>query len=374
MKPFLSRLICAIISVFLIVDVLTLKRDDGLETFGIRRLQPIGRHPYSYTRARGIRRQDWLAQLPQPPPNEITDPTPKLSKRGKPWTAVQDEVLQAKREQGLSYKQIRKEIFPDRSLGALRNRYSELRRGQTALTKGERIDSWTTKDDRRLLDLNKGKISWRDLREKHFPDRTPSAIKARYFALTQDPSVPKAERKNGWTTDDENRLLDLKVEQDVTWRDLKKHFPGRTLGAIKARYYALTRDPSVPDGERKDAWTTEEDERLVKLREEDGLSWPDVDKYFSGRSKGALQMRYHKLTSDPAASREKARVLWTPEEDDRLLMLIQEGTFTWEEMAEDFPGRSARALIMRHYKLKQRKKDREEQRQEYLKKKKKKGN
>lgn len=42
-------------------------------------------------------------------------------------------------------------------------------------------------------------------------------------------------------------------------------------------------------------WDSEEDERLRRLREENGLGWPVIATYFEGRTAAACQIRYYKF-------------------------------------------------------------------------------
>jgi hypothetical protein len=48
-----------------------------------------------------------------------------------------------------------------------------------------------------------------------------------------------ARTRTPWLKLDEERLLSLRDKMLMSWNDVTKRFPERTLGAVKARYYAL---------------------------------------------------------------------------------------------------------------------------------------
>ena len=47
-----------------------------------------------------------------------------------------------------------------------------------------------------------------------------------------------------WLESDEQRLLSLKDGQRMEWEEVFKRFPNRTPGAVKVRYYALRKKDS----------------------------------------------------------------------------------------------------------------------------------
>jgi hypothetical protein len=47
-----------------------------------------------------------------------------------------------------------------------------------------------------------------------------------------------------WLESEEALLLSLKDKQGMNWEEVCERFPGRSLGAIKLRYYTLRKRPS----------------------------------------------------------------------------------------------------------------------------------
>lgn len=69
----------------------------------------------------------------------------------------------------------------------------------------------------------------------------------------------------------------------------KRCFGRRTVGASPVA------EASMQDGRKpssRERYTAEEDETIVRLKEEEGLSWTDIEAEIPGRSKGALKLRY----------------------------------------------------------------------------------
>ena len=122
-------------------------------------------------------------------------------------------------------------------------------------------------------------------------------------------------------------LLATRTSQDSYARHSKRH-------AFSA--------PSAPKlFRRAQRWTAGEEKRLLELRGE-GKSWNELIEYFPGRTWRALQTKYSDLTGNPSALTRRV-VPWTPEENKRVLELVEAGK-SWNEIAEDLPGRTVRAI------------------------------
>lgn len=82
------------------------------------------------------------------------------------------------------------------------------------------------------------------------------------------------------------------------------------------------------NGER---WTFDEDRQLLGLLKE-GKSRAFISKIL-GRSIAAVSARMAVLKSFEPVSHQRSR--WTPEEDERLAGLVENGA-SWEEIADEF--------------------------------------
>ena len=199
-------------------------------------------------------------------------------------------------------------------------------------------ERWTPDEEELLLELREQqRLSWKEILE-YFPTRNWRALAAKYHKLTHDSSTigkKTAKRPEAWTREEHERLVELR-EMNVSWDELTEIFPGRSVTAIKSQYYRLT-SPTPKDVIER--WTAEEDSYLSQLGEE-GLSWDERETLFNTRFKtssdrrtlGALQARYSYL-------RPSARnVQWTTEQDNYLLQLGEEG-LPWNERTSLFNAR-----------------------------------
>ena len=167
-------------------------------------------------------------------------------------------------------------------------------------------------------------------------------------------STPKLDKgakiKRGllWTAEEEERLVRLR-EEDRSWEELAEYFPGRTWQALASKYYKL-KGLSEPKAEVKH-WTTEEDETLLELKEKNE-PWGDIVKRFPERSPAAIRSHYTYLRRDQSLAPASTWKPYTDEEKELLLKVAGTDT-TWSERAKQFPGRSGRSLKSQYAKLKQ---------------------
>ena len=75
-------------------------------------------------------------------------------------------------------------------------------------------------------------------------------------------------RKSPWTAEEDSQLLSLYEAHGAKWSMIARAIPGRTDDACSKRYREAL-DPNL----KKDSWTREEDEKLIKLYAEIGGKW-----------------------------------------------------------------------------------------------------
>lgn len=162
-----------------------------------------------------------------------------------------------------------------------------------------------------------------------------------------------------WTSDDIDRLFDLRETKKLRWKEIAWLFPGRDAKACSATYSKVRakrraeaeRPPVLPEPEPvyREGWTDKETERLIQLRECGRRSWADIDRTLCRRP-GSSRMKYHTLIAageaavnilvgvhdirQPVAS-QKAR-------DDRAARAaLNHTTLTAAFFGDPLPGQSA---------------------------------
>ena len=159
-------------------------------------------------------------------------------------------------------------------------------------------------------------------------------------------SEPKLFRRaEQWTPEEEERLVRLRNE-GLSFAEMVPFFEERSYGAISNKYYRLTRDEPTTRPTGKE-WTEEEKERVLRLRDE-GLTWDEMVPFFEGRSYDAINTMYYRLTQDPSA-RQSTRTSWNRQENE-LLMGLMERDASNNELLENFSGRTLGA-IRRQYRM-----------------------
>jgi hypothetical protein len=106
------------------------------------------------------------------------------------------------------------------------------------------------------------------------------------------------ERKGKWTAEEDDKLIRAAGKYALTrWKAIAELIPGRTKIQCWNRWqYAL--DPSIVRiTERKGAWLTEEDDKLVSAVEKhNGKNWAEIAALVPSRTKRQCMDRWHKYT------------------------------------------------------------------------------
>ena len=160
-------------------------------------------------------------------------------------------------------------------------------------------------------------------------------------SVTSKPKFVK--RTQRWTQDEMERLLELR-EQQLPWEEIHEHFPERTWQAIVIKHSKLTRGRSVPKKKRGRLWTEEENEFLLKLVEAE-VSWMEIAGNFPERTVAGIRSHYRYLRR--GLLRPKLyKAPWTAAEDKLLIELEEEGR-PWKERVVLFDNRSLPAMQQR---------------------------
>ena len=206
-------------------------------------------------------------------------------------------------------------------------------------------------------------------------------------------SAKTSARSIRFALEEDAQLIKLKEIDCVSWERIASHFPGRTAYAVQCRYskkllrqkhearYTLVNQGhrfeenanGVPSfAARSKDFAEEEDELLLKLRDEDGLDdWEVVARSFLGRSAQILERRFHELEKhcrDGKPKRKAKRVLdpttrmfyrYSAEEDELIVKLREVDKLSWSALAQRFPGRNVIALQKRYVREQAKKKQKQ---------------
>jgi len=178
---------------------------------------------------------------------------------------------------------------------------------RTDLLKGR----WSSDEDARLLalvadnrDCESGEINWPRIVNQMRDRTTTQCIHRFYKAL--DPSI-----KRGRWTPDEDELLRLGVSiHDRDWYLVRNWVPGRTDMQCRERWMNVLA-PEL----KQDAFSAEEDARLLQLVEEAGGpgQWASLQsKHFPERTDNQLRRRYLQLTTATPSTKPTPRTTAGP--------------------------------------------------------------
>ena len=159
----------------------------------------------------------------------------------------------------------------------------------------------------------------------------------------------KVFRRAHWTSDEEQHLLNLRNQQQKSWDEINEIFQQRTWQALVAKYYRLTGDLSTTDKPPKNSpWTYKEDKLLMELVKA-STPWEQIAKKLPRRTEKAVRSRYYYLTKDKSVPKVIYRP-WTAEEDKLVVELVEAGV-PLKERVKFFNDRTVEALEQRSKKL-----------------------
>mmetsp|Transcript_55589 Transcript_55589/g.82328 ORF Transcript_55589/g.82328 Transcript_55589/m.82328 type:complete len:563 (+) Transcript_55589:153-1841(+) len=153
---------------------------------------------------------------------------------------------------------------------------------------------WTEEEDRRLVAMVKqhGPQNWRTI-ANGVGSRTPAQV-AQRWRKTLNPELVKV-NKGKWTKEEDDKLRALIAKHsDKNWQAISDGFDGtRTVKHCRERWLKHI----SPDLKHNEPWTVEEDNILLRMREQMGYNgWAEIARSLPGRTDNAVKRRYRSLT------------------------------------------------------------------------------
>lgn len=272
---------------------------------------------------------------------------------------------------------------------------------------------FSVREDAQLIKLKEiDRLSWDQIAIQH-PGRTPYALQCRYSKMLHGKPCEArdilssrgyqfyidgkghtvARQLGNFTDEEEDMLLKLREEDHLDWDAIALELPGRTAEDLECRYDDMVREylgddrASKSKGKRKDhfkakskpraarqnseasersrsraRYTPAEDDMILRLREDDKLGWQDIAKQMPERTLASIQRHYSRdigpygrgRSSTPRGSPAPGKApvrpqKYTKEEDDKLMRLRDDEDLDWQDIAQQFPDRSASSLENRYY-------------------------
>jgi hypothetical protein len=184
------------------------------------------------------------------------------------------------------------------------------------LTSTPGTNGYAANTGRRMTGSAQGASERPALSERVYDD-TPTPTQVRSASPTQGMSVRSASceissiRKPRFS-DSEKQLLIRLREGNMEWTQIASYLPGRTLNSLKAmdRRLTLSQGSSVSDDDEslqpgRSPFTTEDDELIILMRDQEGMPFAEMVQYFRGRAEADLVLRYkHLKDTRPNSARD----------------------------------------------------------------------
>ncbi len=236
----------------------------------------------------------------------------------RPWTEEEDQILQLQvaKYGTKNWAEVAKYV-PGRAPKQCRHRYLnkvDPKRNQEA---------WTEEEDRKIV-AAQSKLGNRFAEiAKLLDGRTESLVSHRWHIQLQprqqqiletltekdfdfvmsvaNNSAPTTDRKGWkpWTAEEDAELLRLVEEHGKSnWPHVSKQLRGGSRLPKQCRDRFVNKlDPAI----RKDAWTDDEDKKIVAAQSRLGNRWAKISKYLQGRSETSIKARWYS-TLQPRSS------------------------------------------------------------------------
>lgn len=119
------------------------------------------------------------------------------------------------------------------------------------------------------------------------------------FKKSKKSKIPAT--KGPWTAEEDQIVADLVNENGPKWSMIAAKLQGRTGKQCRERWHNQL-DPSI----KKEAWSEEEDMRLIALHQELGNKWVDISRLMPGRTDNAIKNRWNSTIRRRDPSEEEA--------------------------------------------------------------------
>ena len=105
------------------------------------------------------------------------------------------------------------------------------------------------------------------------------------------PNTAKVFTKRSWNSSEDKSLKQyVSTYGENNWKLVSYYVPNRTQKQCRERWF-MALDPKI----KRDEWSSEEDEIVLKKQKEIGNKWVDIAKLLPGRVKIAVKNRFYKL-------------------------------------------------------------------------------
>jgi hypothetical protein len=199
---------------------------------------------------------------------------------------------------------------------------------------------WTPEDTPRLVGMRAKRITWKDI-VSHFHGRTLGAIRSKYYKSAA-PRNKFTRPIKKLSPDDRQKIIELH-EKGETWEQISAQLPDQPHWRSIKRAWSSNQSMKGDLGPK--SWTDKELKLLVSLRMRKLWTWGAIAKKL-GRSIGGVSKRFN-LHLDVENKAKYLTIInsrrYTPTEDERMLLLGDAG-LSCTKIAAYLPGRSARSV------------------------------
>eukprot|EP00235_Prasinoderma_singulare_P008597 CAMPEP_0119164720 /NCGR_PEP_ID=MMETSP1315-20130426/4528_1 /TAXON_ID=676789 /ORGANISM="Prasinoderma singularis, Strain RCC927" /LENGTH=239 /DNA_ID=CAMNT_0007157919 /DNA_START=66 /DNA_END=782 /DNA_ORIENTATION=- len=144
---------------------------------------------------------------------------------------------------------------------------------------------WTAEEDKLLASWQAKMGNRWSAVAQHMPGRTGQQCAQRWRHKV-NPFI----RKDKWTEEEDKKLSALHKEFGNKWAEIARRLEGRTDQQCMGRWRRHL-DPTI----KKESWSTDEDQRLIELHKTHGSSWAQIATKIQGRTAQQCRARFFQM-------------------------------------------------------------------------------
>jgi transposase-like protein len=202
-------------------------------------------------------------------------------------------------------------------------------------------DKWSQEEDEALVKLyEEFGDNWAKISERMPANEDGNRRTAQQCQLRMKNVLALDIRRGDWSPEEDEELLMLHEKWGDKWGKISEGMPVNADGKRRTLNQCRQRMKCVLASDiRRDKWSREEDEALVKLYEEWGDKWGKISEGMPANEDG------HRRTGKQCQARMKEvlapdirRGNWSPEENEALVKLYEEWGEQWAKISEEMPA------------------------------------
>lgn len=261
-----------------------------------------------------------------------------------PYTKEEDEIILQRRREFVSHADIATELGRASDSSVRRRFWTLVKSGAPGALQTR--NPLSEMDFETIVKRRTAGVQWQEIAKSY--DRTTLSMANAYREYKQAKLYPHLQNipRRPWTDEEISYLIDCR-ESGQTFPNIADSLH-RSVNSVKSKFTTIkmSGNPSRPT--IVNAFTKEDDDSIIYLREILDLSWPQIGQKMPNRKNSAEPRYYNYLRPKESASSNSSTKRFTPRNFALLHDLCNQQQLSWEAVQEKMPQFTVQELQYRH--------------------------